>query len=70
MTDWIIESMNHKAVYRTAPATPGLLNMYPFNIKKKNYNVLGPYNYTVKPCLMRPNLAELFKILLNLAKLG
>ena len=22
--------MNHKAVYRTAPATPGLLNMIPF----------------------------------------
>ena len=25
MTDWINESMNDEAVYRTAPATPGLL---------------------------------------------
>ena len=27
MTDSINESMNYEAVYRTAPATPGLLNI-------------------------------------------
>ena len=27
LTDWINESINDKAVYRTAPATPVLLNM-------------------------------------------
>ena len=32
MTDLINESMNDKAVYRTAPATPGLLN-----IRRKRY---------------------------------
>ena len=28
MSDLINQSMNDKAVYRTAPATPGLLNIY------------------------------------------
>ena len=27
MTDWINELINEEAVYRTVPATPGLLNI-------------------------------------------
>ena len=34
MTDLINELMNHEAVYRTAPTTPGLLNIY-INILKQ-----------------------------------
>ena len=31
MTDLINQSMNYEAVYRTSPATPGLLNMKLYN---------------------------------------
>ena len=31
ITEWIHEFMNHKAVYRTAPATSGLLKTYIIN---------------------------------------
>ena len=27
LTDWMNQWINHEAVYRTAPATPGLLNL-------------------------------------------
>ena len=41
--EWVTELINHEAVYRTAPATPGLLIMFNkykgfFSHKKHNYD--------------------------------
>ena len=36
MNEWMNESMNYEAVYRTAPATPGLLNNLRWRFKSQN----------------------------------
>ena len=43
---WIDQSINHKAVYRTAPATPGLLNTRK-TLRKLNYFLSGLKFYSI-----------------------
>ena len=42
MNDWIKESISNEGVYRTAPATPGLLIIVELNIYIKIHEATSP----------------------------